>query len=119
MEDKDVVLVGFDIYSYVKEIFENFALGDKPGMSSEEKVAYKLGADSVLSLLSQVLNEMTGKNDDLYTDANYIAVHVPGLKTMEEFSVIDEILSEKLSNPNRGKRGKTKILEQRINGEYN
>ena len=89
MDNKDYILVGFDIHKFVKEICHQF-LGDSPDMTEGEKKAYRLGIDNVLSLLDQTVNEAI--QDE--TDATYIVVHFPGLELMTEFSSIDEILDE-------------------------
>lgn len=89
MDNKNYILVCFDIHEFVKEICNHF-LGDNPDMTDGEKKAYKLGIDNVLGLLDQTVNEAI--QDE--TDATYIAVHVPGLELMTEFSSIDEILDE-------------------------
>lgn len=88
MEEKETMLVGFDIHKFVKGMCNQF-LGDSPDMTEGEKKAYRLGIDNVLSLLDQTLNEMvTDENEFL----NNIVVHIPGLEVMTEFSTIEEIL---------------------------
>ena len=88
MENKEVMLIGFDIHSVTKGLCNQF-LADSPDMTEGEKKAYKLGIDNVLSLLDQVLNEMTTDQFECY---NNIAVHVPGLNVMTEFLTIDELI---------------------------
>ena len=89
MDNKNYILVGFDIHEFVKEICNHF-LGDDPDMTDGEKKAYRLGINNTLTLLDQTVNEAI--QDE--TDATYIAVHFPGLELMTEFSSIDEILDE-------------------------
>lgn len=91
MEDKEVMLVGFDIHKFVKGLCDQF-LGDSPDMTECEKKAHRLGINNVLSLLDQTLNEMIVDEEECY---NNIAVHVPGLNVMTEFSSIEEILNNK------------------------
>jgi hypothetical protein len=91
MEDKEVMLVGFDIHKFVKGLCDQF-LGDSPDMTEGEKKAHRLGINNVLSLLDQTLNEMIVDEEECY---NNIAVHVPGLNVMTEFSAIEEILNNK------------------------
>lgn len=91
MEDKEVMLVGFDIHKFVKGLCDQF-LGDSPDMTEGEKKAHRLGINNVLSLLDQTLNEMIVDEEECY---NNIAVHVPGLNVMTEFSSIEEILNNK------------------------
>lgn len=87
--DNNYILVGFDIHKFVKEICNQF-LEVHPDMTDGEKKAYKLGIDNVLGLLDQTVNEAIQDK----TDDTYIAVHVPGLELMTEFSSIEEILDE-------------------------
>lgn len=89
MNNKNYILVGFDIHEFVKEICNHF-LGDDPDMTDGEKKAYRLGINNTLTLLDQTVNEAIYDE----TDATYIAVHVLGLELMTEFSSIDEILDE-------------------------
>ena len=89
MDNKDYILVGFDIYEFVKEICHQF-LDVHPDMTDGEKGAYILGINNALALLDQTVNEAIYDE----TDATYIAVHVPGLELMTEFGSIDEILDE-------------------------
>lgn len=89
MDNKNYILVGFDIHEFVKEICNHF-LGNDPDMTDGEKKAYRLGINNTLTLLDQTVNEAIYDE----TDATYIAVHVPGLELMTEFSSIDEILDE-------------------------
>lgn len=91
MEDKEVMLVGFDIHKFVKGLCDQF-LGDSPDMTEGEKKAHRLGINNVLSLLDQTLNEMIVDEEECY---NNIVVHVPGLNVMTEFSSIEEILNNK------------------------
>lgn len=82
------ILVGVDIYNFVKELSNKF-LGDSPDMTDGEKVAYNLGKEQILSLLNQSLNELFSEEDGVTTPA-YI-VHVPGLNIATDFASIDEI----------------------------
>lgn len=82
------ILVGIDIYNFVKELSNKF-LGDKPDMTDGEKAAYNLGKEQILSLLNQSLNELFLEEDNVIT-STYI-VHVPGLNTATDFASIDEI----------------------------
>ena len=89
MEEREVMLVGFDIYKLVKATCEQ-CLRDIPDMTKGEKKAYYLGIHNVLSLLDEVLNEFIQDESWSY---NNIAVHVPGLEIMTEFSSIEDILN--------------------------
>ena len=82
------ILVGVDIYNFVKELSNKF-LGDSPDMTDGEKVAYNLGKEQILSLLNQSLNELFSEEDGVTTPA--YSVHVPGLNVATDFSSIDEI----------------------------
>lgn len=82
------ILVGVDIYNFVKELSNKF-LGDSPDMTDGEKVAYNLGKEQIFSLLNHSLNELSSKEDGV-TTPTYI-VHVPGLKIATDFASIDEI----------------------------
>ena len=82
------ILVGVDIYNFVKELSNKF-LGDSPDMTDGEKAAYNLGKEQILSLLNQSLNELFLEEDNVIT-STYI-VHVPGLNTATDFASIDEI----------------------------
>ena len=55
----------------------------------DEKAAYNLGKEQILSLLNQSLNEFFSEEDGVTTPA-YI-VHVPGLNIATDFASIDEI----------------------------
>ena len=68
---KEVMLVGLDIYEFVKNLCNQF-LGDSPDMTDGEKKAYRLGIDNVLGLLDQTLNECIKDEGECY---NNIAVH--------------------------------------------
>lgn len=92
MEEKEVMLVGFDIHMFVKSLCEQF-LGESPDMTEGEKKAYKLGIDNTLSLLEQTLSEGIQAGGECYDN---IAVHVPNLECMEEFLTIEDII-EKLN----------------------
>lgn len=92
MDEREVMLVGFDIYKFVKKTCEQF-LSDNPDMTEGEKKAYKLGIDNTLSLLEQTLNEMI---EDENAAFNNIAVHVPNLEVMTEFAMIEEILNREV-----------------------
>lgn len=89
MDEREVMLVGFDIHKFVKKTCEQF-LSDSPDMTEGEKKAYKLGIDNTLSLLEQTLNEMI---EDENAAFNNIAVHVPDLEVMTEFATIEEIVN--------------------------
>ena len=92
MDDREVMLVGFDIYAFVEKLCDKFSDGDPPcKMTENEEMAYKLGIDNVLTLLDQTLNDMF-KTFDEENGYKNIAVHVPGLETVTEFSSIDEII---------------------------
>lgn len=82
------ILVGIDIYNFVKELSNKF-LGNKADMTDGEKAAYNLGKEQILSLLNQSLNELFLEEDNVIT-STYI-VHVPGLNTATDFASIDEI----------------------------
>lgn len=83
MENKKYILVGFDIYKFVEKICDQF-LNENPKITNEEIKAYKLGMNSVLRLLHQTVNEFIKNDiDGIYTDDEYIAVHVPNLEIME------------------------------------
>lgn len=86
MENKEIMLVGFDVVEFVKGLCNQF-LGDSPDMTDGEKKAYRLGIDSVIRLLDQTLNEMLVDRNSDYKD---VVVHVPGLKEMEEFATVEE-----------------------------
>lgn len=89
MEEREVMLVGFDIHKFVKATCDQF-LADSPDMTEGEKKAYHLGISNTLSLLEQTLNEMI---EDENCSFNNIAVHVPGLEVMTEFLTIEDILN--------------------------
>ena len=92
LNDKPVMLVGFDIYNFLKNICDNFlTAGTNPDMTECEVKAYKLAVTNVLSLLNQTLNEMIQDEEQCYSN---IAVHVPGLETMTEYLTIEDILDE-------------------------
>ena len=92
LNDKPVMLVGFDIHNFLKNICDNFlTAGTNPDMTEGEMKAYKLAVTNVLSLLDQTLNEMTVDEDKIYHN---IVVHVPGVETMTEFLTIENILDE-------------------------
>lgn len=94
--DKQVMLVGFDIHYLIKDICDKcLTVGTDPDMTEGEMKAYKLGVSNVLSLLNQVLSESIHQGAEDYYN---IAVHIPGKEEMEEFITIEEIvkyLSEK------------------------
>ena len=90
MDDKQVMLVGFDIHHFVKGLCNQF-LGDSPDMTEGEKKAYRLGINNTLSLLNQTLNNMVGDEYECY---NNIAVHIKNLDHMEEFLTIEEVLNK-------------------------
>lgn len=91
MDNKDVILVGTDIYEFVKDLCNQF-LKESPDMSEGERKAYKLGINNTLLLLNQALNKsMVGPNSVDDADA-YIAVHIPRLRMVEEFCSVEEII---------------------------
>ncbi len=90
MDNKEVMLVGFDIHNFVKGLCNQF-LATYPDMTNGEKKAYKLGIDNTLGLLNQTLNEMVIDENECY---NNIAVHIKGLDYMEEFLTIEEIVTK-------------------------
>ena len=92
MEDKEIMLVGLDIYEFVKNLCNQF-LGDSPDMTDGEKKAFKLGIDNTLNLLDQTLNEAINDKGDCYTN---IAVHIPGLENniMTEIADMEELEKE-------------------------
>ena len=91
-DDKQVMLVGFDIHKFLKNICDNaLTVGTDPDMTEGEMKAYKLAVTNVLSLLDQTLNEMIQDEEQCYSN---IAVHVPGLETMTEYLTIEDILDE-------------------------
>lgn len=90
MDEKEVMLVGFDIHKLVKGLCDQF-LKDSPDMTDYEKKAYRLGIDNVLGLLDQLLSEGIQDEGHCY---NNIAVHVPDLDVMTEFSTIEEIIKK-------------------------
>lgn len=96
-ENGEVILVGVDIYEFVKGLCEQF-LGESPTMTDGEKKAYKLGINNTLSLLNQTLNEVMVESEYDNDINKYIAVHIPELKIMEEFDSVDEILDKMMEN---------------------
>ena len=96
MEEKEVMLVGFDIHMFVKSLCEQF-LGESPDMTEGEKKAYKLGIDNTLSLLEQTLSEGIQAGGECYDN---IAVHVPNLECMEEFLTIEDIIEKQNEGSN-------------------
>lgn len=90
MENKEVMFVGFDIHSFVKDLCNKF-LNNSTDMTDGEKKAYRLGIDNTLSLLEQTLSEAIA---DEYDNYHNIAIHIPNLKTMTEFTTIEEIVNE-------------------------
>lgn len=92
MLDKEIMLVGLDIYEFVKNLCDQF-LGDSPDMTDGEKKAYRLGIDSVLGLLDQTLNEAVNDEEECYTN---IAVHICGLEKnmMTEIADMEELEKE-------------------------
>ena len=91
MLDKEIMLVGLDIYEFVKNLCDQF-LGDSPDMTDGEKKAYRLGIDNVLGLLDQTLNEAVD-DDESYTN---IAVHIRGLEKnmMTEIADMEDLEKE-------------------------
>ena len=90
--DKQVMLVGFDIYKFLKNICDNaLTVGTDPDMTEGEMKAYKLAVSNVLSLLHQILNETIHAGCEEYHN---IAVHVPGVEELTEFLTIEDILDE-------------------------
>lgn len=96
-KDGEVILVGVDIYDFVKGLCEQF-LGESPTMTDGEKKAYKLGIKNTLSLLEQTLNEAIVESECVNDIDKYIAVHIPGLKIMEKFDSVEEILDKMMEN---------------------
>lgn len=90
MDDKEVMLVGFDIYQFVKTICEKTCDKLSEDMTENEKKAYKLGNENALRILEAALSDGINAGSECYHN---IAVHVPDLKIMTEFATIDEILS--------------------------
>lgn len=83
----DMLLVGLDIHQYVKSLCDQFLhMGITPDMTEREELAYKSGVSSALSLLEQTLNEM------MITGDEGLVIHVPGLKDIEEFYSVEEIV---------------------------
>lgn len=82
------IFVGFDIYKFVKMLCDKL-LVCSPDMTDGEKTAYKLGIDSVLSLLDQTLNEAVVEKDCI--DNLFLAVHIPNLDIMTEFATVEEV----------------------------
>ena len=93
MHEKNVILVGVDICEFVKGLCDQF-LGESHTMTDGEKKAYKLGINNTLSLLGQTLNEAMVESKCVNDIDKYIAVHIPGLKIMEEFSSVEEIINK-------------------------
>lgn len=87
MDNKEVMFVGFDIYNFIKGICERI-LSNSSNMTDDEDKAYRLGVDNTLSLLEQTLSEAIVDEDNAYQN---IAVHIPNLNTMTEFSTIEEL----------------------------
>ena len=87
MENKEIMLVGFDIYNFVKGLCNQF-LGDNPDMTEDEKKAYRLGIENTLGLLKQTVTEFI---EDEYDICQNLAVHIPNLNTMTEFLTIEEV----------------------------
>lgn len=90
MTNKEIMLIGFDIHRFVKNMC-NELLKENPSMTDGEKMAYRLGIDNTLGFLKQTLSEAIKDDDDYYRT---IAVHVPGLDVMTEFMTIEEVLQE-------------------------
>lgn len=88
MEERETILVGFDIHKFVKGVC-NRSLNNNLDMTEGERIAYLLGVDNALGLLDQTLNEIIMDGNESF---NNIVVHVPGLETATEFSTIEEIL---------------------------
>ena len=92
MESKEVMLIGFDIHNFVKGLCSQL-LGDNPDMTDGEKKAYRLGIDNTLSLLKQTLGEMILDENDDYLS---IAIHVPNLSIVTEFTTIEEVVDKQI-----------------------
>ncbi len=92
MNKKDVILVGVDIYEFVKGLCDRL-LGESPYMTCSERKAYFLGINNTLLLLNQALNEAILEPEFKSDIDEYIAVHIQKLKVMEEFSSIEEIIN--------------------------
>lgn len=89
---KEIMLVGLDIYEFVKGLCDQF-LGDSPDMTDGEKKAYRLGINNVLGLLDQTLNEAINEEGECYHN---IAVHISGLDSnmMTEIADMEELEKE-------------------------
>lgn len=85
--DDSPMLLGFDIYNFVKE-FSKKNLTCSDSMTDDECAACEFGKSQVLNLLKQVLNEFF--KEDNSAVPTYI-IHVPGLNTATDFTSIDEI----------------------------
>lgn len=83
----ETVLIGLDIYKYVKSLCNKFShMGETPDMTENECKAYRSGVNVALSLLDQALNEMFVNEED------GVIIHVPNLTIAEEFYSVDEIV---------------------------
>lgn len=92
MEDKEIMLVGLDIYEFVRNLCDQF-LCDSPDMTNGEKKAYRLGINSALGFLDQTLNEAINDEGECYTN---IAVHIRGLDNnmMTEIADMEDLEKE-------------------------
>lgn len=93
MNNKDYILVGFDIHKFVSDLCNQFLGLGVPDMTEGEEKAYRLGVNNVLGLLNQTVNEFI-KDEDTDKDATCMAVHVPNLEIMTEFRSVDEVLNK-------------------------
>ena len=92
MDDREVILVGIDIYGFVKRMYnDRYRDGLPLEMTEDERFAFERGAEGVLEDLELILNESRKCSDEENGYKN-IAVHIPGLETATEFSSIDEII---------------------------
>lgn len=87
MITKEIIFVGFDIYNFVKKMCDEL-LKENPDMTDGEKMAYKLGIDNTLGFLKQTLSEAIRDDTDIY---HTIAVNIPNLDVMTEFTTIEEL----------------------------
>lgn len=90
LNGKEVMLVGFDIHMFVKSICDKFIDGS-PDMTEDEKKAFRLGINNVLGILDQTLNEWINDGSEGFHN---IAVNVPGLNLMTEYTTIREIIKD-------------------------
>lgn len=87
MKEKEIVLVGVDIYKFVERLCNQILTGS-PDMTAGEKKAYQLGINNALRLLNQTPDEIF---DEGLIDYDQYLVHVPGLEIVTEFANIEEV----------------------------